>query len=410
MTKQERSWVLYDWANSAFSVAITTAIFPLFFKAYAASDLPNNVSTAYWGYWNSMATFIIALLAPILGTIADYKNRKKRFLAFFWIMGITGTGLLSMINEGQWVMALTIYVISLVGFSGANVFYDAFLVDVTTDERMDWISSSGFAWGYLGSTIPFIISIVFILKPSMVGLSGDIAAQKLSFVITALWWGIFTIPLLLNVKQKNFIPPSSTVIKDSFERLGKTIGNIKNNKNIFIFLIAYFFYIDGVGTIIKMATSYGADVGIATNDLLIILLVTQFVAFPFALIYGKLAHKVSAKFMLFIGIGIYTILTIYAYFINSTFDYWVLAMLVASSQGGIQALSRSLYGKLIPKEKSAEFYGFYNIFGKFAAVLGPFLVGFFSQISGSSRTGIISIVVLFVIGGLVLTRVKERRV
>lgn len=410
MTKQERSWVLYDWANSAFSVAITTAIFPLFFKAYAAVDLPNNVSTAYWGYWNSFATFIIALLAPVLGTIADYKNRKKRFLAFFWIMGITGTGLLSMINEGQWVMALTIYVISLVGFSGANVFYDAFLVDVTTDERMDWISSNGFAWGYLGSTIPFILSIFFILKPEMIGLNGDIAAQKLSFLITALWWGVFTIPLLLNVKQKNYIPPSKTIIKDSFQRLSKTIGNIRNNKNIFIFLIAYFFYIDGVGTIIKMATSYGSDVGIATNDLLIILLVTQFVAFPFALIYGKLAHKVSAKFMLFIGIGIYTILTIYAYFINSTFDYWVLAMLVASSQGGIQALSRSLYGKLIPKEKSAEFYGFYNIFGKFAAVLGPFLVGFFSQVSGSSRTGILSIVVLFLIGGLVLTRVKERKI
>jgi len=410
MTKQERSWVLYDWANSAFSVAITTAIFPLFFKAYAAVDLPNNVSTAYWGYWNSIATFIIAILAPILGTIADYKNRKKRFLAFFWIMGIMGTGLLSLINEGQWIMALTIYVISLVGFSGANVFYDAFLVDVTSDERMDWVSSNGFAWGYLGSTIPFIISIIFILKPSIIGLNGDIEAQKFSFVITALWWGIFTIPLLLNVKQKNYIPPSKTPIKDSFERLTKTISNIRSNKNIFIFLIAYFFYIDGVGTIIKMATSYGSDVGIATNDLLIILLVTQFVAFPFALIYGKLAHKVSAKFMLFIGIGIYTVLTIYAYFINSTFDFWVLAMLVASSQGGIQALSRSLYGKLIPKEKSAEFYGFYNIFGKFAAVLGPFLVGFFSQISGSSRTGIFSIVVLFVIGGLVLTRVKERRV
>jgi UMF1 family MFS transporter len=214
----------------------------------------------------------------------------------------------------------------------------------------------------------------------------------------------------LNVKQKNFIPPSKTPIKDGFQRLAKTIGNIKDNKNIFIFLIAYFFYIDGVGTIIKMATSYGADVGIASEDLLIILLVTQFVAFPFALIYGKLAKKVSAKFMLFIGILIYTILTIYAYFINSTLDYWILAMLVASSQGGIQALSRSLYGKLIPKDKSAEFYGFYNIFGKFAAVMGPFLVGFFSQVSGSSRTGILSIVVLFIIGGIVLTRVKERKV
>lgn len=409
LNETEKSWVFYDWANSAYSLTVTSTILPLYFKmVFQNAGGEASLSTAYWGYANSISTLILAILAPILGTIADYRGYKKKFFSIFFLLGVTFTALISIIPSDYWFMLLCFYVITAIGFSGSNVFYDAFLVDVTTEDRMDKVSTLGFALGYIGSTIPFIISMALVILAQFNKISLSLlSAFKISFIITAVWWTIFTLPLLKKVKQVHGINIEPNPIKKSFARLGSTFKNIKSHKQVFLFLLAYFFYIDGVDTIIKMATSYGSDLGIDSTSLLVILLATQFVAFPFALLYGKLSEKYKGKKMLYVGIIMYTIICIYAYFLDSTLDFWILAMLVATSQGGIQALSRSYFGKLVPKEKANEFFGFYNIFGKFAAIMGPLLIGIVTQITGSTNNGVFSIILLFIIGGFILMKVPE---
>lgn len=410
LNKTEKSWVLYDWANSAYTLTITTTILPLYFKSVSGqAGISAGDSTAYWGYANSIYTLILAILAPILGTVADYRGYKKKFFTFFVCLGLIFTALMPLIPSNFWFLLLVLYIITAVGFSGANIFYDSFLVDVTTEDKMDKVSTNGFAWGYIGSTIPFIICMALIMlsDKNVLPLSkGD--ATKLSFIITALWWGIFSIPIFKNVKQVYGIEVEPNPIINSFKRIYGTFSNIRQHKALFMFLLAYFFYIDGVDTIIKMATSYGSDLGIDDQSLLIILLATQFVAFPFALLYGKLSQRFKGKKMIYVGIVTYTLICIYAYFLKTKLDFWILAMLVGTSQGGIQALSRSYFGKLVPKERSNEFFGFYNIFGKFAAIMGPFLVGIVTQTTGKTNNGVFSIIVLFVVGGILLTRVPEK--
>jgi UMF1 family MFS transporter len=409
LSKQENSWVFYDWANSAYSILITTAIFPLYFKAAATNaGLAASTSTAYWGYANSFATLLISICAPILGSIADFRGFKKRFFTFFLALGIVFTLLLAVVPSSQWLILLICYMFTVIGFGGTNIFYDAFLVDVTSEERMDRISSRGYAMGYIGSTIPFIISIALIIlsQQNILPISVTVASQA-AFAITALWWGLFTLPMLKNVKQIYYKEPVPNPISSSFKQLYETFKKIKLYRPLFLFLIAYFFYIDGVNTIITMSTAYGSDLGITSNNLLIILFATQVVAAPFAILYGKLADKFKSKTMLLVGIFVYIVICIYAYFLKTTLDFWILAMLVASSQGGIQALSRSYFAKLVPKENANEFFGFYSIFYKFAAILGPFLVGLTTQLTGNTNSGVFSLVILFVIGGALLLRVPE---
>ncbi len=409
LSKNEKSWAIYDWGSSAYSIIITTAVFPIFYKNSATdAGIAPADSTAYLGYTIAIFTFILALLGPILGTIADYRGLKKKFFLFFFIMGVGATGMLAFIPYDNWLLLLVCYTFAALGATGANVFYDGFIVDVTSNDRMARVSSRGYALGYIGSTIPFLISIVIILlaQNDVLPIS-SLIASRIAFLITAVWWLIFSIPLLRNVKQVHYIEREKNPIAQSFRRLGKTFREIRQYRTLFLFLLAYFFYIDGVGTIINMSTAYGSDVGLNTNSLLIVLFVTQVVAAPFAILYGRLANRFSEKKMLYVGIIVYMIVCSYAMFLETITDFWILAMLVATSQGGIQALSRSYFGKLIPKENSNEFFGFYNIFGKFASILGPLLVGVTAQLTGKSSYGVFSLIILFIIGIIILSRVPE---
>lgn len=397
LTKQEKSWILYDCGNSAYSMAITTALFPIVFGMF------DDVNGMDYGYFASLASIIIAVLSPVLGSIADYKDKKKRFFLFFALVGVTSTLLLAFVapSSGQWQLLIIIYILSCIGFAGANIFYDSFLVDVTTDERMDKVSTSGFAFGYISSVIPFGISLAVIFFLGM-----DLAiGYQIGFVITALWWGLLTIPMVKDVHQKHYIEPEPNPIGKSFKRLASTFKEIKSYKVVFIFLIAYFLYIDGVDTIIKMVVPYATDVlgseSLDTFMLLAILLVIQIIAFPCALLYGTLAKKYSARALIIVGISTYIISCIAAYFISEMWHIFILGALIGSAQGGIQALSRSYYGKIIPKERSNEFFGFYNIFGKFAAIIGPFLMALTTDITNVPRYSILSIIPLFVLGLIV---------
>ena len=395
LNKNEKSWILYDCANSAYSMAISTALFPVYFammKSGNSMDL---------GYFNSGASIIIALLSPILGTIADYKDYKKRFFMFFAIMGIFMTTMLALVPSGQWFVLAIIYIFSAIGFSGANIFYDAFLVDVSENENMDSVSTKGFAFGYIASVIPFMISLGVIFFMGMDKMIG----YQLGFVITAIWWGTLTIPMIKNVKQVHYIEREPKPIIKSYKRILATIKSIGEYRTIVIFIIAYFLYIDGVDTIIKMAVPYATEtLGLDTSNtffLLGILLCIQFIAFPCALVYGMLAKRFKAKRMIIFAIFTYLFAIGFAFFMTELWHVFVLGGLIGSAQGGIQALSRSYYAKIIPKDKANQFFGFYNVFGKFAAIIGPALMAVTTTITGQARYSILSIIPLFVVGLIV---------
>ena len=378
--------------NSAF-VMLSTALIPVYFASLAEEG--SSVVVA-WGYAETVASLILALLMPLLGSLADLAGNKKKFL-----VGFAGTGAVACAALGvpQHALAfLVVYVIAAIMLNGSMVFYDAFLIDATTEDRYDQVSSHGYAWGYIGSCIPFIACLVVVLGGPSFGLDMG-TGMKVAFVITALWWIAFTIPLAKNVKQTHFRERSAQLFKTTFSSLASTVKSIVHNKRLLFFLVAFFFYIDGVHTVIKMSTSSGTDLGIDSTQLVLALLVTQFVAFPFAIAYGRLAKRFGTRHMLMVGVFAYFCIVMFAaFFLKSATEFWILAICVGLFQGGIQALSRSEYGKLIPKNKSNEYYGFFDIFGKYAAVMGTFLVSVFTQITGNASFGVLSIAVLFIVG------------
>lgn len=392
LTKKERGWILYDCGNSAYSLAITTALFPVYFGMFSGSSGMNL------GYFNSAASLFVALLSPILGAVADYKGFKKRFFMFFALMGILFTGAIALVPDGQWLALGVIYILTTIGFAGANIFYDAFLVDVTEDDQMDAVSTKGFAYGYIASVIPFMASLAIIYFLGFENLLGF----RLGFLVTMVWWGLFTLPMLRHVKQVHYVEPEPRVVISSFKRLGHTFRNIRQYRHVFVFMIAYFFYIDGVGTIIKMAMPFATDVlGLNSEDIFLllgILLLIQIIAFPCALAYGYLAKRFGTRTMIVVGIVTYIVATLFAYAMQALWHIFVLGAMIGSAQGGIQALSRSYYAKIIPKKNANEFFGFYNIFGKFAAILGPLLLSSIATVTGSARLSILGILPLFVIG------------
>ena len=404
MTKQEKSWVLYDVGNSAF-VLLSSALIPVYFKSIAE---PGSSVVVAWGYAETVASLILALLMPVLGSLADYQGMKKKFFIASVAIGAACCAMLGFPTQA--LAFLVLYVVAAVMLNGSMVFYDAFLVDATTSERFDIVSSHGYAWGYIGSCVPFIGSLVLVLFGENVGISMSLG-MKLAFLLTAVWWFAFSLPLVRNVKQthyKNKSEEKRITLRETMHGLATTLQTIAHDKRLLFFIVAYFFYIDGVHTIIKMSTSYGTDLGIDSTQLVLALLMTQFIAFPSAIAYGKLAQKFGTRNMLCIAVFAYLCITLFAAFLlRSAVEFWILAAAVGLFQGGIQALSRSEFGKLIPKDHANEYYGFFDIFGKYAAVLGTFLMSVFTQITGNSSLGVLSIAVLFVVGFVFLVRMPH---
>ena len=401
------SWAIYDWANSAFATTVMAGFFPLFFKAYWA-DPSDPVGSTFWlGVANSAASVVVAALAPLLGAIADRGALKKRFLLFFAFLGAIMTGGLWMVAAGQWQLAVLFYVTGTIGFMGGNIFYDALLVGVASEAKRDRVSSLGYALGYVGGGLLFAVNVLMYLKPELFGIADGASAIKLSFLSVAAWWALFSLPLLLFVPepQNPDTVPARRAIREGFAELVATARAARHLRVVGLFLLAYWLYIDGVDTIVRMAVDYGMSIGLDSSALITALLLVQFIAFPATLAYAWVASKIGVKQAVLVAVGAYSVITVFAFFMASERDFYVLAACVGLFQGGIQALSRSLYGRIIPASKSAAFFGLYNMLGKFAAVIGPILLGTVAKLSGSTRVGILSIIALFIVGGYLLTRV-----
>lgn len=408
--RQLRSWVLYDWANSAFATTVMAGFFPVFFKTFWAGDMPATESTFHLGLANSIAGLLVVLSAPVLGTLADLGGLKIRLLATFALLGVAMSGGLYFIAEGQWWLALACYVLGVLGFSGGNVFYDALLVDIAVPDQFERWSAIGFAVGYLGGGLLFALQVWMVQQPDWFGLSGPAEAVRLAFLMVAAWWALFSLPVLLWVKERRPASrPSGALVPAAFRQLVLTIAHVRALPMTFLFLLAYWLYIDGVDTVIRMAVDFGLALGFGAGDLLTALLITQFVGFPAALAFGRIGDRLGARAGILLAIAVYIAVVLWAWRMQASWEFYALAATIGLVQGGVQSQSRALFARLVPPARAAEFFGFYNMTGKFAVVLGPVLVGWVSRASGEPRTGILSLLLLFVGGALLLLWVDVGR-
>jgi len=411
LNKSAWSWALYDWANSAFATTVMAGFFPIFFKSYWASDLSDAESTFAIGSVNSLVGLLIAFSAPILGAFADAGDSKRKFLFSFIFLGIIATGYLFFIPESSWKLAVIFYGIGVIGFSGGNIFYDSLLVTVSKEKERNRVSALGFSLGYLGGGILFLLNVVMFLYPSWFGLENQIEAVLWSFMSVAIWWFVFSLPIYLKVKepiQNIDRKPIYTVITEAFANLLNTARSIKKYKSAVIFLLAYFLYMDGVDTIIRMATSYGSDIGLSATSMIQALLLTQFIGFPATLVFGYYADKFGYKYSLSFAIIVYIFVVLFSAQMDTALEFYVVASVVGLVQGGVQAISRSFFSTLIPENKAAEFFGFYNFIGKSSVFIGPFMVSGIALVSGSPSYGILSLLILFIPGLILLWMVPDK--
>ena len=411
LNKSAWSWALYDWANSAFATTVMAGFFPIFFKSYWASNLSDAESTFAIGSVNSLVGLLIAFSAPVLGALADAGDSKRKFLFSFAFLGIIATGYLFFIPESSWKLAVVFYGIGVIGFSGGNIFYDSLLVTVSKEKERNRVSALGFSLGYLGGGILFLLNVAMFLYPNWFGLENQIEAVLWSFLSVAVWWLIFSLPIYLNVKepvQNTSKKQINTVIDDAFENLLNTAKSIKKFKSAVIFLLAYFLYMDGVDTIIRMATSYGSDIGLSATSMIQALLLTQFIGFPATLVFGYYADRFGYKYSLSFAIIVYIIVVLFSSQMDTALEFYIIASVIGLVQGGVQAISRSFFSTLIPENKAAEFFGFYNFIGKSSVFLGPFMVSGIALITGSPSYGILSLLILFIPGLILLWLVPEK--
>ena len=405
------SWALYDWANSAYATVILAGFFPLFFKQYWSDATHVSQSTFQLGLTNSIASTVIVIIAPVLGAIADAGNSKKRLLLIFATLGILMSAGLYFVAQHETIIALSIFALSVIGFSGSVIFYDALIVGICTKDEYDKASTFGFALGYLGGGVLFAFDVYMTLNPEQFGFSGPAEAVKFSFLTVSIWWFIFSLPLFFNVPEIKINNPVNLnqAVVNGFKQLKITFSHIKQLRMVLLFLCAYWLYIDGVDTIIRMAVDYGMSLGFESGNLITALLITQFVGFPAAIGFGYLAEYIGTKRGILMGIAVYILVTVWAAQIQVVSEFYMLAIIIGLVQGGVQALSRSFYARIIPENRSAEFFGFYNMLGKFAAVLGPVMMGVVSLLTQSPRISILSISILFIMGGILLYYVDEEK-